>query len=35
MNGNFLTIIGSALTQMYSAQAGFFLSTGLSIFGSE
>jgi hypothetical protein len=32
MNGNFLTIIGGALTQMYAAQAGFFLSTGLGIF---
>jgi TrbL/VirB6 plasmid conjugal transfer protein len=34
MNSNFLTIIGNALTQIYAAQAGFFLSTGVSIFWS-
>ncbi len=34
MNGNFLTIISGALTQMYSGQAGFFLATGLNIFWS-
>ena len=34
MNGNFLTLIGNALTQMYASQAGFFLSTGVGIFWS-
>jgi TrbL/VirB6 plasmid conjugal transfer protein len=34
MNSNFLTIIGSALTQMSASQAGFFLATGVSIFWS-
>jgi type IV secretory pathway VirB6-like protein len=34
MNNNFLTIIGAAITSMYSSQAGFFLATGMSIFWS-
>ena len=34
MNGNFLTLIGGALAQMYSAQSGFFLATGVSMFWS-
>jgi hypothetical protein len=34
MNSNFLTIIGSALTQMSASHAGFFLATGVSIFWS-
>ncbi len=34
MSTNILTSIGNALTQMYSAQGGFFYATGLNIFWS-